>query len=115
MPETDPEDDEEPLPAADLNDLVWYEQPVPDSRKFLCIHGIPRPATPTSQPIPATPPLHPNQGAPVTPPQSSRSAPETELLELDIPKDIPDLLDVPQKVMSHLDAWAHDVFSCQFW
>ena len=29
-------------------------------------------------------------------------------MELDIPEDISKLLDVPQIVMSDIDAWAHD-------
>ena len=41
-------------------------------------------------------------------------SPEFELMELDIPKDTPDLLDVPQEVMSDLDAWAQYVLRYQF-
>ena len=53
MPETDTEEDKEPLTTADLDDLVWDEDPVPDSREYLSIHKIPRPAanpTPKAQP-----------------------------------------------------------------
>ena len=32
-------------------------------------------------------------------------------MELDIPEDIPDLIDVPEDVMSDFDAWAHDMLS----
>ena len=105
MPETDSKDGEEPLPTADLDNLVWDEEPVPDSREYLCIHEILRPAMPTppSWPIPVTPPLQPNQGVSATPhqqPDHVEVVPEFELMELDIPEDIPGLLDVPQEVIS---------------
>ena len=48
-PEVDSED-EEYLPTADLDDLIWSKKPVPDSQKYLHIHKIPRPATPSPQP-----------------------------------------------------------------
>ena len=35
-------------------------------------------------------------------------------MELDIPGDMPELLDVPKEVMSDFDAWAHDALSYQF-
>ena len=47
MPKTNSEDDKEPLPNVDLDDLVWDKEPAPDSREYLCIHKIPRLATPT--------------------------------------------------------------------
>ena len=47
MPETDSEDDEEPLQTANLDDPVWDEEPVPGSREYHCIHETPRPAIPT--------------------------------------------------------------------
>ena len=34
-------------------------------------------------------------------------------MELNIPKDIPDLLDVPEEVMSDFDIWAQDLLSYQ--
>ena len=116
-PEIDSEDNEEPLPTADLDDPVWDEESVQDSRKSICIHEIPRPATPTAQPVPAIPPLQPDQGIPAMLPQQPDQVEvllEFELMEPDIPEDIPDLLDVPQEVMSEFDAWAHDVLSYQF-
>ena len=116
--ETDSDDDKEPLPTADLDNLVWDEEPVPDSREYIYIHEIlcwsP---TPTPQPVPVTPPLQPNQGVPATPTQQPDEAevpPEFELMELDIPEDIPDLLDVPAEVMSDFDSWVQDVLSYQF-
>ena len=36
-------------------------------------------------------------------------------MELDIQEDIPDLLDVPEEVISDFDVWAQDVLSYQFW
>ena len=39
--------DEEDLPVAELNDPMWDKELVPDSREYLCIHEIPRLATPT--------------------------------------------------------------------
>ena len=69
MPKTDPKADEEPLPTAVLTDLVWDKELVPDSRKSLCIHEIPRPATPTQPHSPATLALQPNQGVQATLPQ----------------------------------------------
>ena len=85
---------------------MWDKEPVPDSRESFCIHEIPRPATPTPplyhQPYPQL-----NQGVPDTMPQQPdrvEVSPEFELMELDIQEDIPDLLDVPQEVVSNFDA-----------
>ena len=71
---------------------------------------------PSPQPTPVTPP-------PTAWPRSSSHAPqqpdqvkvlfEFELMELDIPKVIPYLLDVPQEVISDFDACVHDVLSYQ--
>ena len=40
-------------------------------------------------------------------------SPDYELMELDIPEDILDLLDVTGEVMSDFDDWAQDVLSYQ--
>ena len=40
MPEVD-SNDERYLPTADLDDQVWSEEPVPDSREYMCIHNYP--------------------------------------------------------------------------
>ena len=61
-----------------------------------------------SQPNPHSPNKEPQQSDQVEVP------PEVQLMELDIPEDISDLLDVPQEVMSDFDAWANDVLSYQF-
>ena len=47
MPETDSEDEKEPLPTADPDAPVWNEEPVSDSREYIYIYEIPRLATPT--------------------------------------------------------------------
>ena len=59
----------------------------------------------SNQGVQATPPLQPNQ---VEVPL------EFEMMELDIPKDIPNLLHVPQEVMSDFNAWVQDVLNDQF-
>ena len=80
MPETDSKDDEELLPTADLNDHGLDEEPVPDSRKFLCINEVHRLATPTlpstacnSNPTPTAQPRCPSHTAQTT--QLSRNSP----------------------------------------
>ena len=50
MPDEDSKD-EEYLPAVDLDDLVWSKDTVPDSHEYLCIHEIPRLATPPDSQI----------------------------------------------------------------
>ena len=119
MPETVSEDDEELLPTADLDDLVQDEELVLDSRKYICIHDIPRLATPSQcpKPMPATSPSQPDQGVPATPPEQPDQVevpPEFELMELDVPEDIPDWLDISEEVMSDFDAWDQDVLSTNF-
>ena len=117
MPATDSKDEEEDLPTANLNHLVWDEEPVSDSREYFCTLKIPRPTTPLPhpQPAPVTLPPQPHQGVPASPPQHQVDVPlELELMELDIPDDILDLLDMPKEVMSDFDAWAKDVVSYQF-
>ena len=104
---TDSEDDEEPLPTADLDDLVSDEELVPDSREYLSIHEIPRLATPNPTPTPVTPPLQPDLGVPTmltSQTDQGELPPEFELMELDNPEDIPDLLDVAEEVISDFDA-----------
>ena len=67
-------EDKEDLLTVDLDDPVWSKEPVLDSQMYLCIHEIPRPATPPNQPspqpIPATPHLQHDQELPVTPPHN---------------------------------------------
>ena len=97
-----------PAPTADLDGPVWDNEPVPDSREYLCICEIPRLAAPTSQHIPVNPSPQPDQRVPATLPQLPDQVEvplEFEVIELDIPEDIPDLFDVPQEVMSDFDAW----------
>ena len=112
MPAMDSED-EEYLQNADLDDPVWSKEPVLDSHEYLCIHEIPRPAIPTSQTnqgVPAIQPPHPNQGVPAMPPQQPGQVERPpDVLKLDIPESIPDLLDVPEEVISDFEAWAQSV------
>ena len=79
--------DEEYLLTADLDDLVWSVEPLPDNQECLCMHKIPRPATPTPQlnqvEMPAIPPLQPDQ---------IEMLPE---MELDIPEGTPDHTYIP--------------------
>ena len=91
---------------------MWDEEPVPDSREYLCINKIPRLATPPPHPQPV-PVRH--QGVPASPPQHQVEVPQKlEIMELDILDDILDLLDMPKEVMFDFDAWAQDVLSYQF-
>ena len=100
MPDMDSED-EDYLPTADLDDPVWSKDLVQDSQKYLCILEILRPATPSPQP---------NQGVPATlPPQHDQVKMPPDLMELNILEGIPDLLDVPEGVMSHFEVWVQRV------
>ena len=116
MPEVDFHNVEYLL-TADIDGLEWSEEPVPDRWEYLYIHKIPRPAILIPQPnqvdMPATPPLQPNQvQIPLTPSQKPgqvEMSSEHEFMELDIPKDMPDLIDVPGEVLSDFDAWAHSM------
>ena len=112
MPAADSEDEDEDFQTADLDDPLWDKEPVPDSMEYLCMHEIPMLATP--QLIPVTPPLHPGQGAPATLPQQPdpvEASLEFELMELNIPDDKPDLLDIPAEVMFNFNARAQHVLS----
>ena len=40
--------------------------------------------------------------------------PPYELMELYIPKDMSDLIDIPEEVLSDFDAWAHSVLDCEW-
>ena len=42
----DSENEQEDLPTVGLDEPMWDEELVPDSRGYLCIHEIPRLATP---------------------------------------------------------------------
>ena len=88
---------------------MWSGEPVPDSWEYLCIHEIPRPAIPPPQPneveMPANPLLQPDQ---------VEMPPEPELMESDIPEDIPDLIDIPEEVLSDFNAWAHSVLDYEW-
>ena len=66
-------------------------------------------ATSTMQPneveIPATPPPQPEQ---VEMPL------QYELMELDIPEDMPDLIDFLEEVLLDFDVWAHSVLDYEW-
>ena len=108
MPEVDSED-EEYLPTAGLDDPVWSEEPVPDRGEYLCIHKISRPETLSPQPnqveMPETSTLQSDQVV---------MPPEPQLMGIDIPEDIPDLIDVPEEILLDFDAWAHSVLDYQY-
>ena len=69
---------------------------MPDSQEDLCIHQIPRPATP--------------------PPQSHqvKMPPKPEQMDMEIPEDLPDLTDVPEELLSDSNSWAHSVLEHQW-
>ena len=120
MPETDSEDDEEPLSTADLNDRCRMKSQYQTaeklfaSMKFLCWPPHPYPCSLYQQPHPCIPTKESQPHLPRKPDQVEVPR-QFELMEQDIPDDIPDLLDIPQEVMTDFDAWAHDVPSYQFW
>ena len=64
--------------------------------------------------MPATLPEQLNQELPVTPPPQSDQVEmpsDYKLMDIDIPEDIPDLLDVLQDLMSDFNTWGQDVLS----
>ena len=92
---------EEYLSSVDLDDPVWSKDLVLDSCEYLHMHEIPRLATPPPQPI---------QGVPASkPPQPDQVEMPPDLMELDILEDIPNLLDVPEEVISGFEAWVQSV------
>ena len=65
-----------------------------------------------NQEVPATPSPQPNQGVPTTlplQPDQTEMTWDHNFKELDIPKDILDLIDVPEEVISDFDTWAQSV------
>ena len=71
----------------------------------------------TLWPIPETTPPWLNQELPVTPlpqPDQVEMSLDYEVMDLDIPEDLPDLIDVPEDVMSDFDAWVQDVLGYQY-
>ena len=74
------------------------------------------PNQPPPHPVPATPSPQLDQ-LPVIPslqPDHVEMPPDYEMMDLDIPEDIPDLLDVPQDVMFNYYAWVQDVLRYQW-
>ena len=87
--------DEEFLPTADLDDPIWSKEPVPNSREYLCIHQIPRSVAPTPQP------------------DEVKMPPKPEQMDIDIPEDLPHLINVPKELLSDFDSWACSVLDYQ--
>ena len=92
------------------------EELVPDSWEYLCIHEIPRPATLPShvppQHVISDPSLQPDHGVPATLPLQPDQVEvplEFELMDL----DIPDLIDIPEDVVSDFNAWTQDMLDYQ--
>ena len=115
----DSEDEEDYLYMAELDNPVWDEELVPDNREYLYIYEIPRPGTPPPhpQPIPLTLPLQPwprTSRHTYEQPKQVEVFPELELMEQDVPDNIPDLIDVPRDTLLDFEAWAYDVLSYQF-
>ena len=86
-------DEEEDFPTAELDDPVWYEDPIPNKQQ-LCIHHIlchiPRPVTQSPQPI------------------QEDVLPEPEQIDIKILDDLPDIMSVPEELSSDSDSWAHN-------
>ena len=80
--------------------------------KFLGWPPQPQAHNPYQQPHTCSPPKE-SQPFPQQPEQVE-VPPEFEVMELNIPEGILDLLDEPQEVMSDFDAWAQDVLNYQF-
>ena len=40
--------------------------------------------------------------------------PEQEQMDIGIPEDLPDLIDVPDELLSDFDSWAHSVLEYQW-
>ena len=88
----------------------------------MCIHKILRPATPPQQPnqvvMPANPPSQPNQvvmpANPPSQPNHMEMPPDHEHMELDIPEDLQDLIDILEEVLLDFDAWAYSVLDYQW-
>ena len=103
-PNKDSEDDEH-FPTAGLDDPVWSEQSLLDSHEYLCIHKIPRPATPPHSSIKEfqKPHIHsPNQGVPANlspQPDQTEMPLDHEHMELNIMEDITDLIDDPEEII----------------
>ena len=108
-PEVD-SNNEEYLPTADLDNLVWSEEPVPNNWEYMCIHLLPRPATPSPQPNQVEMLSEPEQPAAPTPqPDHVEMSPVSENMDIDIPEDTPDLINIPEEILSDFDAYAHSV------
>ena len=92
----DSKKEEDDFPTADFDDPVWSEEPIPNSQQHMCIHQIPKPATPSPQPDQVEVPQ------------------ELEQMDIDIPENLPDIINVPKELLSDFDSWAHSVLEYQW-
>ena len=100
MSEMDSED-EECLPTADLDDPVCSGELYLTSTSIYVYMRYPgQQPHPTAQSRSASNPI---------PPQPDQVEIPLDLMELDIPGDMPDLIDVPEEVISDFDARAQNV------
>ena len=90
--------------TAELNDPVYSEEPLPD-RQWLCIHLLLHSSITGHTLGPATPPLQPIQ---------EEVPPEAELMDVPLPDDLPDIINVPEEEL-HLDyeSWVWSMFRNQ--
>ena len=77
-------DNEEDFPTAELKDPVWSEKPV-CNRHWLCIDPIPCSSITGNTPRPPTPQPQPIQ---------EEVPPETELMDVSVPDDLPNIIDI---------------------
>ena len=84
----DSSDEEEDFPTADLDDLVWSEESIPNSQQHLykhqILHHTPRPATPS-------------------PTNTTKEySLQLEQMDTEILDDLPDIINVPKALLSDL-------------
>ena len=64
--------------------------------------------------MPAIPPATQSSGNPTPKPEQVEIPPQYELMELDIPDNMPDLIDILEEVLLDFDAWAHSVLDYEW-
>ena len=85
------------------------------TRIMYVIHEIPRQGIPPLHPnqeVPGAPPPQPNHRVPATPslqPDKREMPLDHKLMELNIPEDILNLINVPEEVKSDFGAWAQSM------
>ena len=65
---------------------------------------------------PRMPVYSPDAQASIPPPQPKQMEmpPEPEHMDIDIPVEIPDLIDVPEELLSDFDSWTHSILEYQW-